>query len=128
MKERWNLWLDLDPIFPWDWNKENRVIKTDSNINGANYLTQVMSWGNEAQGPVIKGESPRDVGPSGFLDKFNDRVVELSDSGYVCEGIDTERCPWPAGVFSSANQLCRSGYFFSYLTRKCQQMYPLRLA
>ena len=73
MKERWNLWLDLDPIFPWDYFKENRIIHTDSNIDGANYLTHVNTWGNEGQGPEFAGESPRVTGPSGFLDKFGDR-------------------------------------------------------
>lgn len=46
MKEPWDLWRDLDMIFPWDWNSDKRVVHTDSNLEGVNYLTQVWTWGN----------------------------------------------------------------------------------
>ena len=101
MKERWNLWLDIDPIFPWDWTKDDRLIGTDSNINGANYLTQLYYWGNEeSDGIELFGEKARVVGPSGFLNKFGDRREELEESGYICQGVDTTRCPWPMGINS----------------------------
>jgi len=125
MKELWDLWRDLDVIFPWDWIKEERVIHTDSNIDGANYLTHVWFWGNEGEGPVVGGESPRVDGPSGWLDKFSDRKSELESTGFACEGVDTARCPWPMGIFSSNKSLCQSGYFYSYVAQTCQQVTPL---
>jgi len=127
MKEKWDLWKDLDVIFPWDWNKADRVVSTDSNINGANYLTHVYYWGNEAKGPSIAGEGPRVDGPDGWLNKFMDRKAELEATGFSCQGTDTERCPWPMGVFSDYNPLCRPGFFFSYLSQKCQQKTPAKM-
>jgi len=84
MKERWDLWQDLDVIFPWDWISDTRVIHTDSNIDGANYLTHVYFWGNEGKGPEIAGERPRVTGPDGWLDKFDDRKKALEQTGFAC--------------------------------------------
>ena len=78
------MWLDLDPIFPWDWNKKEREIGTDSNVNGVNYLTHVYYWGNAGEGPEIFGERPRVDAPSGWLDKIADRKAELEASGFAC--------------------------------------------
>ena len=98
--DKWDFWKDLDVVFPWDWVKEDRLIKTDSNLNGINYLTQVFRWGNQGIGPELANQRIFKQGPTGYLDKFNDRVSELQKLNYVCEGIDTKRCPWPMGVFS----------------------------
>ena len=85
MKEAWDMWLGLDVLFPWDWNNKDRVISTDSNINGLNYLTQVRRWGNAAMGPeIVAGETILDDGPSGFLDKFHERRQELEEAGFAC--------------------------------------------
>jgi len=119
-KEVWHLWKNLDVIFPWDLWESKRIIKTDSNADGANYLTHVWRWGNLGDGPTMFGQRARESGPSGFLDKPDgSRQFELESTGFVCEGDDTERCPWPWGVFSYKNQLCESGFSFSYLARKC---------
>ena len=54
-KEAWNFWHNLDVIFPWDYTKDDFKIKTDSNLNGLNYLTEVNRWGNEARGQKVPG-------------------------------------------------------------------------
>ena len=54
-KVRWDLWHDLDVIFPWDWIKEDRQIVSDNNLNGVNYLTQVFRWGNVGIGIKVLG-------------------------------------------------------------------------
>ena len=127
MVERWDLWRNLDVIFPWDWNSEKRVIKSDNNLDGVNYLTNVWFWGNAGTGPTIGTERPRVDGPSGWLDKFNDRQAELEKTGFACQGTDTTRCPWPMGIFSHENPLCEPGYVYSYLSQVCQQMQPRKL-
>ena len=44
--DKWDLWKSLDVLFPWDFTKEQRVIATDSDINGLNYLLEVTRFGN----------------------------------------------------------------------------------
>lgn len=117
--EPWDFWKDLDVIFPWDYLKEDRTIKTDSNIDGINYLTQVNYWGNAGRGVHAAGERQMVDGPNGFLNKFEDRQAELEHLDYVCEGQDTTRCPWPFGLFSTNKPLCELGYFYSYKADKC---------
>lgn len=34
----WDIWQNLDVIFPWDFTKEDRRINTDSDIDGLNYI------------------------------------------------------------------------------------------
>jgi len=58
-------------------------------------------------------------GPHGYLNKFAERQIELEKLGYVCEGQDTTRCPWPFGIWSMNKPLCSEGYFFSYASQKC---------
>lgn len=117
--ERWDFWNDLDVVFPWDWTKEDRKIETDSNLNGINYLTQIDRWGNQGMGPEFFHQRFFKDGPSGYLDKFLDRRQELSDLDYVCEGDDTNRCPWPMGIYSDNMPLCAPGYSYSYQARAC---------
>ena len=76
-------------------------------------------------GPIIvAGESPLDDGPDGFLNKFRERRAELEEAGFACEGVMTDRCPWPMGIYSQSKPLCRKGYFFSYQQNKCYQEQP----
>ena len=98
----------MDIIFPWDWTKAERQIDSDNNLQGVNYLTQVYYWGNEGMGPTIPLLKQKMLvdGPSGFLDKFDNRSTELENLDYVCEGMSTERCPWPMGAFSQNIPLC----------------------
>lgn len=86
-------------------------------------MTQLHQWGNDGQGfdiPVID-EQPLGGGPSGFLNKgeVNDRKRELEALGWMCQGQDTDRCPWPAGVFSGAKPYCSPGFTYSYLSNQC---------
>lgn len=42
--------------------------------------------------------------------------------GYTCEGDDTERCVWPAGIWSglaTVGALCAPGYMYSYERSAC---------
>lgn len=71
--EHWDFWNDLDVVFPWDWTKEDRVIETDSNLNGINYLTQIYLWGNLGMGPEFLHKRFSVDGPQGYLNKFLDR-------------------------------------------------------
>lgn len=68
-------------------------------------------------------------GPSGFLDKgeIKNRFRELETLGYVCEGVDNSRCPWPAGAFSKGQAYCEDGYSYSYLNKACYA-YPAHKA
>ena len=124
-KVRWDLYKNLDVMFPFDWLSEDRVIKgTGTNLDGINYMLQVEKWGNRGEGFSVAGEEQRVNGPSGFLDKDTENIEQLTRLGYTCEGVDTERCVWPAGVFSQSfkhGTLCSPGYNYSYQLGQCFQ-------
>ena len=50
--------------------KDERKIKTDNNLNGINYLTEVHVWGNAGDGPGFGKQEIRKTGPDGYLRKF----------------------------------------------------------
>ena len=64
------MWHNLDLIYPWDFLKDERKIKTDNNLNGINYLTEVHVWGNAGDGPGFGKQEIRKTGPDGYLRKF----------------------------------------------------------
>jgi len=100
-KVMWDLGQNLDVIFPFDWVSPERTIKQEGgNLDGINYLTQVQKWGNKEAGFNIFGTYQRNSGPNGFLDKNTELMKALTVRGLTCEGVDTDRCIWPAGVFS----------------------------
>ena len=115
--DKWDLWKNLDVIFPWDFTKEERIIKTDSDINGLNYLLQVRHYGNKSDDN--KHIHYRHPGPVGFVGKFFAHISELGQRDFTCEGMDTDRCPWPVGIFAKQNFLCSPGYAYSYTQGKC---------
>lgn len=49
---------------------------------------------------------------------------KLGKMGYICEGLDNDRCPWPAGGMSTHIPYCAKGYKFSYLSQKCYLNQP----
>lgn len=121
----WDFWLDMDVVFPWNWLDDKYIIKTDDPVlNGTSYLTQVGDWGNKDMGISLFGEAQLTGGPSGYLGKFDDFMLDLESLGYVCEGLDNDRCLWPAGSWSKAQGLCEDGFTFSYLTEKCYKQQP----
>ena len=78
-------------------------------------MLHVNKWGNNGEGPSVFGERPLVDGPWGYLDKFRDRRAELESIDYVCEGDDTQRCPWPMGIYSQNKAMCSSGFAYSYV-------------
>jgi hypothetical protein len=118
----WDLQLSLEIIFPWEYLTEDKMC-TSQGWEGVNWLTQIHQWGNNGEGvtiPIID-EQPLGGGPSGFLNKgeVNQRKAELQKLGWVCQGQDPTRCPWPAGVFSSAKPYCAPGFTYSYTLNQC---------
>jgi len=67
------------------------------------------------------GEQQLGSGPTGFLDKGLVRDVKqhMESLGLVCEGDDTSRCTFPAGIYSESKPLCSDGYEYSYKQKGC---------
>lgn len=61
----------------------------------------------------------RTSGPKSFIARFGDRFDELSKLDWICEGMDTKRCPWPVGVWTKHMMLCQEDYVYSYKLNKC---------
>ena len=79
------MWHSLDIVYPWDFFKDERKIKSDNNLNGLNYLTQLYQWGNDESGTGFEGQQIRASGPTGYLGKFHDgRREELESLDYLC--------------------------------------------
>lgn len=119
----WDLQQSLEVIFPWEYLSEDKILTLEG-WEGINWLVDIFYWGNQnPEGMVLpmSEESNLTPGPSGFLDKksVNDRKAELVALGWMCEGLDTTRCPWPAGEFSLGDAYCAPGFAYSELEKRC---------
>lgn len=117
----WDLEQTLEIIFPWEYLSDDKIC-TAAGWEGVNWILQIEDWGNDGmKGPSFGGESPLGGGPSGFLNKgeVNNRKRELEALGWMCQGIDTTRCAWPAGIYSGVKPYCAPGFNYSYESNQC---------
>lgn len=119
-KTKWETYKNIEMHLPWEWT-HNKIENLRQWQDSPEWITQIYDWGNHRPSYEFFNFGPLQDGPTGFLEKrsIKDLMDHWSQEGFICEGIDTSRCLWPAGVFSKGKSYCLPGYSYSYEKKAC---------